>query len=146
MVEYRRRLSIDTVIPTPAPSATVVPTALGYVNLGLPSELNVDDEDDMSWPEPSMEGQSIDEEYSSYNSTHRSKMDVDLLSYWEVRLPSFVIFPSKRKDRAAGNYIQLSLPSQWTISQCRLPLSHVNGPSHLVQKQIRRGAIGSVLC
>ena len=41
-------------------------SSLGYANLGLPSRLNVDDENDMNWLEASMEGQSVEEEFNSY--------------------------------------------------------------------------------
>lgn len=70
--------------PTPAQSTTL--TSLGYANLGLPSQLTVDEENDMNWPEISLEGQSVDEEFKSYNSSKRTAIDQDLLSYWEVSL------------------------------------------------------------
>src|ERR1700688_2152828 len=100
MVEYRKRHGIGMVVPS-AP-ATTSRTALGYVNLGLPSELSIDDDDSMNWPEVSMEGQSIDKEYNSYNHTARSKMDVDLLLYWEVSTPSYVNCLSQRRVVSQG--------------------------------------------
>jgi hypothetical protein len=59
-------------------------SSLGYVNLGLPSRLNVDDENDMNWVEASGEGQSVVEEFNSYDHSKRTPMDQDLLSYWGV--------------------------------------------------------------
>jgi len=59
-------------------------SSLGYANLGLPSRLNVDDENDMNWLEASMEGQSVEEEFNSYDHSKRTSIDQDLLSYWGV--------------------------------------------------------------
>jgi hypothetical protein len=89
MSEYRARLGIGMVTaatPTPAQSTS---TNLGYINLGLPSQLTIDDENDMSWPEVSLEGLSVDEEFRTYNSTKRTAINQDLLSYWEVSCSYF---------------------------------------------------------
>ena len=59
-------------------------SSLGYANLGLPSRLNVDDENDMNWHETSVEGQSVEEEFTSYDHSKRTSIDQDLLSYWGV--------------------------------------------------------------
>ena len=59
-------------------------SSLGYANLGLPSRLNVDDENDMNWLEASMEGQSVEEKFNSYDHSKRTSIDQDLLSYWGV--------------------------------------------------------------
>lgn len=92
MAEYRLRHAIGVV--TPAINTTSSPrpvaagssmTNLGYANLGLPSRLNVEDEDDMNWFEASVEGQSVDEEFAAYDhSKPRAPIDQDLLVYWGV--------------------------------------------------------------
>jgi hypothetical protein len=83
MSEFRERRGIVSAVPTPTPQRTSQ-TSLGYANLGLPSQLTVDEDNDMNWPEVSLEGQSVDEEYKSYNQSKRTAIDQDLLSYWEV--------------------------------------------------------------
>lgn len=91
MSKFRTRLGIGMVsaIPTPTPAQSTTLTSLGYANLGLPSELIIDDENDMNWPEPSLEGQSLDKEFTSYNYSKWTRIDQYLLSYWEVSLPLF---------------------------------------------------------
>jgi hypothetical protein len=90
MAVYRVRHAIGIAAPTtgspgsPAPAADPSLTSLGYANLGLPSQLNVDDEDEMNWPEASVEGQSIEEEFNTYDHSMWTHMDQDLLSYWGV--------------------------------------------------------------
>jgi hypothetical protein len=90
MADYRLRHAIGVVQPTPVTSVTTGSsmTSLGYVNLGLPSRLNVDDEDDMNWLEASVEGQSVDEEFTAYDHSKQAPIDQDLLSYWGVSLLS----------------------------------------------------------
>jgi hypothetical protein len=73
-------------IPT---AQSVTPTSVGYANLGLPSQLIIDDENNMNWPEASLEGQSVDEEFTSYDCSKWTGINQDLLSYWEVSLPLF---------------------------------------------------------
>ena len=86
MADYRVRHSIGVVAPLATPAATGLSmTSLGYANLGLPSRLNVEDETDMIWDEPSVEGQSVDEEFTAYDlSKPRAPIDQDLLVYWGV--------------------------------------------------------------
>ena len=96
MAEYRLRHAVGPVVaPTDTSSqAQTSPvtgtgsgpsmTSLGYVNLGLPSRLNVDDENDMNWFETSIEGQSVDEEFAAYDHSKRAPIDQDLLVYWGV--------------------------------------------------------------
>ena len=90
MSKFRARLGIGMVsnipTPTPAQSMTLSMTSLGYANLGFPSQLTVNEENDMNWPELSLEGQSVDEEFKAYNSSKQTAIDQDLLSYWEVSL------------------------------------------------------------
>jgi hypothetical protein len=84
MTEYRLKHSIGV---APASSSPVAGgssmTSLGYVNLGLPSRLNVE-ETDMNWDEASVEGQSVSEEFSAYDLSKRAPIDQDLLVYWGV--------------------------------------------------------------
>jgi hypothetical protein len=90
MAVYRVRHAIGIAAPTagspgsPAPAAGPSLTSLGYANLGLPSRLNVDDENEMNWLEASVEGQSVEEEFNTYDRSKRTHMDQDLLSYWGV--------------------------------------------------------------
>jgi hypothetical protein len=58
-------------------------TELGYMHYGLPLCLNVDN-NEMNWPEVSVEGRSIDEDFDSYNHSKYTSVDQDLLSHWEV--------------------------------------------------------------
>jgi hypothetical protein len=88
MSKFRTRLGIGMVSAIPTPTSAT-PTSLGYVNLGLPSQLIIDDENNMNWPEPSLEGQLVDKEFTSYNCSKWTRIDQDLLSYWEVSLPLF---------------------------------------------------------
>jgi hypothetical protein len=87
MKKYRekRNNSSDN---TRAASSQTAPkvTAIGYINLGLPSEYNVDD-DDMLWPSGESGGQTVEEEYRSYAFGARAEgefLGVDLLKFWEV--------------------------------------------------------------
>jgi hypothetical protein len=87
MADYRVRHSIGVapLATGSSPAATGLSmTSLGYANLGLPSRLNVEDETDMNWDEPSVEGQSVDEEFSAYDLSKRAPIDQDLLVYWGV--------------------------------------------------------------
>lgn len=87
MADYRIRHSIG-VAPASSSQAPVATgssmTSLGYANLGLPSRLNVEDEFDMNWDEASVEGQSVDDEYTAYDLSKRAPIDQDLLVYWGV--------------------------------------------------------------
>jgi hypothetical protein len=66
-------------------------TELGYMNYGLPLHLNVDN-DDMNWPKVSVERQSIDEEFDSYDHSKYTSLDQDLLLHWEVSSPHFLAY------------------------------------------------------
>jgi hypothetical protein len=79
MTTYRKKLSNSDVVPV----ATTGKTFLGYVNLGLPSNLNLDD-DGMNWAESSSATQSVDQEYTAYGFGAPTKLDVDILKFWEV--------------------------------------------------------------
>jgi hypothetical protein len=67
----------------PAPHSKAK-TALGYVNLGLPANLNITADDEMVWGETSFDTQSIEDEYHSYGSGVLTKIDVNILKFWEV--------------------------------------------------------------
>jgi hypothetical protein len=90
MAVYRVRHAIGIAALTtgspgsPAPAADPSLTSLKYANLGLPSQLNINDEDEMNWLEASMEGQSVEEEFNTYDCSMQTHMDQDLLSYWGV--------------------------------------------------------------
>ena len=66
---------------TPAPKEK---TALGYVNLGLPSNLNLTDDNELDWVETSFDTQSVEQEYHSYGYGVLTKLDVNMLKFWEV--------------------------------------------------------------
>jgi hypothetical protein len=91
MEQYRDRAklnnnnSVPNVLSSPAPKGK---TALGYVNLGLPSNLNLGDDNELNWAEKSFDTQSIDEEYRSYGFGVLTRLDVDILKFWEVCLES----------------------------------------------------------
>lgn len=72
---------LANVTPTP-PSKEK--TALGYVNLGLPSNLNLTDDNELDWAETSFDTQSVEEEYRSYGFGVLTKLDVNILKFWEV--------------------------------------------------------------
>jgi hypothetical protein len=92
MEQYWLKLYTDTnnsipdsaVLPTPPPKKT----RLGYVNLGLPSNFNLTDDNlnELGWGETSFNTQSVDEEYHSYGFGVLTKLDVDILKFWEVRV------------------------------------------------------------
>lgn len=89
MEQYRDRLKSNTnnSVPTVDVSSTHAPkerTTLGYVNLGLPSNLNLIDDDELDWASTSSDRQSVDEEYHSYGYGVLTKLDVDILKFWEV--------------------------------------------------------------
>lgn len=93
MADYRSRHGIGIVDPTSSPvTAGTSMTSLGYANLGLPSRLNVDDEGDMNWPEASVEGQSVEEEFTSYDHSKRAPIDQDLLVYWGVSSQLLIVY------------------------------------------------------
>ena len=89
MEKYRLKLNTNdgvphsTVLPTPPPKEK---TSLGYVNLGLPSNLNLTDDDELGWAETSFDTQSVDEEYRCYSFGALTRLDVNILKFWEVRV------------------------------------------------------------
>jgi hypothetical protein len=89
MERYRLKLNTNnsvpnpTVLPTPSPLPPKK-TALGYVNLGLPSNLNLTDDNELGWAETSFDAQSVDQEYHSYSFGVLTKLDVNILKFWEV--------------------------------------------------------------
>jgi hypothetical protein len=73
----------STVLPTPPPKEK---TVLGYVNLGLPSNLDLTDDNELGWAETSFDTQSMDEEYHSHSFGMLMKLDVNILKFWEVHV------------------------------------------------------------
>lgn len=88
MEKYRRKLNEQSAAPAQA-IAPRAKTSLGYVNLGLPSHLTLDDDNELNWADStSVDTQSVDQEYSAYTFGTLAKLDTDLLKFWEVRDPS----------------------------------------------------------
>jgi hypothetical protein len=103
MEEYRIKLKEQDTTETQVHAATgITPpgpglpgkTSLGYINLGLPSRLTLDDDDEgLNWAtNSSLDTQSVDQEYSAYAFGTLAKIDVDILQFWEVCNP--IIFKS----------------------------------------------------
>ena len=67
-------------IPSLSCDSCTSKTMLGYVNLGLPSHLNIND-DSLNWADMSMDQQSVHEEYHTYSFGAHMKMDVNLLKF-----------------------------------------------------------------
>jgi hypothetical protein len=89
MEKYRRKLNEQSA--TPARLEAIAPhakTSLGYVNLGLPSHLTLDDDNELNWADNNVDTQSVDQEYSAYTFGTLAKLDTDLLKFWEVCDPS----------------------------------------------------------
>ena len=84
MEKYRRKLNEQNAAPAQA-IAPRTKTSLGYVNLGLPSHLTLDDDNELNWADRSVDTQSVDQEYSAYAFGTLAKLDTDLLKFWEVR-------------------------------------------------------------
>jgi hypothetical protein len=59
---------------------------LGYVNLSLPLNLNLTNDDELGWAETSFDTQSVDEEYHSYSFGMLTKLNVNILKFWEVHV------------------------------------------------------------
>ena len=83
METYRTRLGPPDVAGPSSRTLVAPKTNLGYINLGLPSHLNVDD-DSLNWADTSMEHRSALDEYRAYGFGVRSRIDVNLLKFWEV--------------------------------------------------------------
>src|ERR1700728_1819828 len=83
MEQYRLKKNIPNVRAT-SQAAPKGKTSLGYVNLGLPANLNLTEEDELNWVETSFETQTVDAEYSAYGFGVLTKLDVNILKYWEV--------------------------------------------------------------
>jgi hypothetical protein len=83
MEQYRLKKNIPNVRATPQ-AAPKKKTSLGYVNLSLPSNLNLTEEDELNWAETSFETQTVDAEYSAYSFGVLTKLDVNILKFWEV--------------------------------------------------------------
>jgi hypothetical protein len=86
MKQYQLKLNTNTdptVLLTPTPKEK---TALGYVNLSLPLHLNLTNDDELGWAETSFDTQSVNEEYHSYSFGVLTKLDVNILKFWEVRV------------------------------------------------------------
>jgi hypothetical protein len=96
MEEYRKKLNEQCTTDVMPAQAIAPPakTTLGYVNLGLPSRLTLDsdDENGLNWAQANSgldtDTQSVDQEYSAYAFGALTKLDVDILKFWEVRDPS----------------------------------------------------------
>jgi hypothetical protein len=85
MAKYRKKYNIGVVSANAAAaSSKTTKTSLGYVNLGLPSNLNIDDDDDLNWDDNNKEILSLEAEYQGYAFGSRPGIDTDLLLYWEV--------------------------------------------------------------
>lgn len=126
-------------------------TVLGYVNLGLPSNLNLTDDNELDWAETSFDTQSVDQEYHSYAYGVLTKLDANILKFWEVRLNhprQLSLHPWahwKRLHRCIGRIIRPFLRLQWTIWLSKHRPSHVNVHFHLAQRPIQPAVTGSAL-
>ena len=58
-------------------------TALSYVNLGLLSYFDIDN-NELNWLDNSLNMQNVDQKYHTYVLGNKSWLDVDLLKFWEV--------------------------------------------------------------
>jgi hypothetical protein len=87
MEKYRRKLNEQSAVPAQAIGPRTK-TSLGYVNLGLPSHLTLDNDNELNWADNSLDTQSVDQEYSTYAFGTLAKLDIDILKFWEVRDPS----------------------------------------------------------
>jgi hypothetical protein len=88
MRKYRARNSATC--PRPASRSRIASkkTTLGYVNIGLPSQYSVDDDDDLNWSTRGSGIRTVEEEYRLYAFGALSDfdtLDTDLLKFWEVR-------------------------------------------------------------
>lgn len=82
MSKYRSRLDLGVPdVRQPIPHRQ---TKIGYVNYGLPSCFNVDNDADLNWPNAAGETLSLEQEYQSYLKERLFPMDTDLVKYWEV--------------------------------------------------------------
>ena len=87
MEKYWLKLNTNNSIPNSTVLLTPLPkekTALGYVNLSLPLNLNLTNNNELGWAETSFNAQSMDEEYDSYSFGVLMKLDVNILKFWEV--------------------------------------------------------------
>ena len=86
MQEYQQKLIVNA---SPV-QAGPMRTTLGYVNADiqkplLPSEYDVEDEDELSWMDQEMP-LNVNNEFHSYGlgSTQGYNLDIDLVKFWEV--------------------------------------------------------------
>jgi len=86
MEKYRRKLNEQGATPAQAITPRTK-TSLGYVNLGLPLHLTLDN-NELNWADNSLDTQSVDQEYSAYAFGTLAKLDTDILKFWEVCDPS----------------------------------------------------------
>ena len=125
MVKYHGKNSTTCTQP-PSPSQIVLKkTSLGYVNISLPSQYNVDDDNDngLDWSIGGSGVQTVEEEvclYAFRALTDFEVLDMDLLKFWEVRYHSLDYNLNKFLPHSLDvmNSRQ-SFPSQWTISLFR---------------------------
>lgn len=130
MAHYRQKHVLGTISTTATtPSITVerVTLALGYINLGLTSRLNVVD-NDMNWEGDSTELQLVEQEYHGYAYSACSRIDTDLLTYWAVSVLQvpWIFRPYVMRCSFTRTNIPLSTPSPWTTSPFKPPPFLVN--------------------
>jgi hypothetical protein len=87
MEKYHKKLNEQSVMPAQA-IAPCTKTLLRYVNLGLPSHLTLNNDNELNWADNSLDTQSVDQEYSTYAYGTLAKLDTDILKFWEVCDPS----------------------------------------------------------
>src|SRR5271168_1627318 len=105
MEKYRRKLNEQSAMPAPA-VAPGTKTSLGYVNLGLPSRLTLDDDDELNWADNSLDP-SVDQEYctKSINSAvtgHRPPQIVRNVTGSQVTGPSAESVQQVQKPQKMG--------------------------------------------
>ena len=125
MVKYRGKNSTTRTQP-PSPSRIASKkTSLGYVNIGLPSQYNVDDDDDdgLDWSIGGSGVRTVEEEFRLYafgTLTDFEVLDTDLLKFWEVRYHSLDYDLNKFLPHSLDvTNSRQSFPSQWTTSLFR---------------------------
>ena len=93
MVKYRGKNSTTHTQPPSSSQITLKKTSLGYVNISLPSQYNVDDNDNdgLDWYIGGPGVWTVEEEFCLYAFgalTDFEVLDTDLLKFWEVHYHS----------------------------------------------------------
>lgn len=112
--------------PARAPASTSRQSRLGYQLLGIPSDFNVLQDDNLNWPNAGS-GAALDREYKAYINGARTDIDIDLPKFWEVRI-LFLFGRGSWSDSIDYQQHMTDFPTVFQIAMDHLPIQASSVP------------------